>query len=151
MATSGLQELIDSVRAVLMQDAAISKAGVFYSRAPQEDDLPYVLFSLTPMPLSRRFGGESVRLYRVMVKACAADVGNKGANEIAGPLAESALELLAGDGAADLLNEQLADLGWNALIPLEAMPLEPYSDRVAEIERWFFGGVYDIRIQAIGD
>lgn len=157
MASTGLGELIAAVRTVLIADATLARVGVFYGHALNEADLPYVLLTLVPLRNPKRFGPrDAFRWFQLQAKVCAEQNEDTGLSALATalPLKNKIYDLLAttigGVSPQDRLSVALQPRGWRALTPLETGDIQPYADRIGDAERWHFGNLYDLRIQAIG-
>lgn len=153
MAGDGTLQLIEAVRAVLIEDADLSSAGVFFQRAPREDALPYVLIGIQANTDHKTFAGSAFRHFVVSVKACASEANGRGAIDIAGELQARFMALLSefenGQTPSQRLNEYLNPLGWRALTPLEVAAIAPYSDNIGDVERWHIGNTFHLRISAL--
>lgn len=155
MASTGLLDLLQAARQTLIENDVLSDAGVFFGRAPREDDLPYLIYTVIPHPAYKSFdpGRDHMRVLTIQTRVCAAAQGGTEAPEIAQPLMDAAYECFTQDVASTTpqarLNAHLEPLGWTAGVPLEEMEIAPYADYLGDLERWNFVNRYSFRISRL--
>lgn len=141
--------LIPALREVLAGNALLSAAGVFLGKAPREDALPYVLFSIAPRGATQMLLGKSGQWMRVLVKACTTSEGLLEGDELLGEVQALLREGWDGQTAQALLNAQLGP-GWEVDRPIEVAPIQLYSDTlVGEVERWHNGLQFDLFLKQV--
>lgn len=144
--------MMQAARETLVDNATLSAAGVFWGRAPREDEMPYLIYSIIPHPADKSFDPalDYMRRLTIQTRACAAAAGALEAPEIAQPLVEAAYQCFTQDIASMTpqarLNAHLEPLGWTAGVPLEELEIAPYADYLGDLERWNFVNRYSFRI-----